>query len=872
MGRTFGRSLLLLVLAFAALPASAPAAEPPWCGTPEPDFSADVVPDGTDPADPPGSFPHIPHYAIGCTLEDIQERSRGRMTVDVIGKSATGRNMYGVVINRLRSRDERRAFRNWLAVRALALESPVTAQRLLRRMDDDVKVPIFIQGGIHGDEYEGVDAAIDVIEKYATTPYGTDPKIDEILSHAILVFNVIQNPDGRVFGVRQNGNGFDLNRDYLTQSQPETIASITLMKRWLAPEMIDMHGYLEPTLIEATTKPHNPSIEYDLWLKWNQSRIDYNEAALDAIGQDVQRPINDWCPEADPSPVDRSCPDTGVPPGPDVAEGWDDWGPFYGPMYHQHVGLDSSTVEMCAEAVKPAENWYRPCGGRAGARRIQNVVQESTIEFVVDHREDMLADELEIYRRGDVDAPRPPCCPDPFKPEFHNWMLDYPQAYVIPVGEGQRSDAEANRLVDWLLFNDIEVDELERDYRFGSQTFEEGSYVVWMAQPRRGLADTALNIGVDISSRINRLYAPPAAWSHGYLWGADTVTIADGATFSPRTDELRRPNRLKGSLPHGKVQGYTLQIDSPTAVRALNDLVRAGADTSLATAAFSGGPAGTAVFGADRDTKRALEDAAREFGLDFGKLAPGALPSLKPIERVPRIVVMSSLGSAPQGSTLPVARVDQSVWVLRELGFDAEPTSLAELNSAPTNPLLRGYDILYNTSGFPPATNNQGQPINTVARARIPEFFAAGGDYIGGQAGGATFLTGAGQVTGLTQGNAGGNGRSGIVYWDNTGGADSVITGAMPARDTAIVDPPTWLSAVPAGWAVDARLPTSGFFAAGLWPTSTWGSAPGSAIIAHGTNTANTSRLVLFANNPLYRADPEREWPMVATAAYWAHN
>jgi hypothetical protein len=34
-------------------------------------------------------------------------------------------------------------------------------------------------------------------------------------------------------------------------------------------------------------------------------------------------------------------------PGPDVAEGWDDWGPFYTAMFAQHIGLDSSTVEMC---------------------------------------------------------------------------------------------------------------------------------------------------------------------------------------------------------------------------------------------------------------------------------------------------------------------------------------------------------------------------------------------------------------------------------------------------------------------------------------------------------------------------------------------
>ena len=108
------------------------------------------------------------------------------------------------------------------------------------------------------------------------------------------------------------------------------------------------------------------------------------------------------------------------------------------------------------------------------------------------------------------------------------------------------------------------------------------------------------------------------------------------------------------------------------------------------------------------------------------------------------------------------------------------------------------------------------------------------------------------------------------MYWDNTGGANSVITGAMPARDTAIVDPPTWLTGLPAGWSVDARLPSTGFFAAGMWPADQWKTAPGSVIIAHGANA--TSRMVLFANNPLYRADPEREWPMVATAAYWAHN
>jgi hypothetical protein len=834
MARRFSRSFLLGALLLALAPATgASAAEPPWCGTPEPDAAANLDPTAV------GAFPHIPYYAIKCTLEDIQSRSHGRMHMQVIGKSATGRELFGVVINRLQTRQEQRDYLGWLGVRALMLREPIAAQKLLTRLGDDVKVPVFIQGGIHGNEYEGVDAAIDTIEKFATTPYGEDPKIDAILDHTILVFNPTQNPDGRIAGTRANGNGFDLNRDFLTQSQSETIASVGWMKKWLAPEMLDMHGYLTPTLIEATTKPHNPSIEYDNWLKWNQPRIDYNEAALNAIGQQIQRPINDWCPEADLPNPDGLC-DGGETPGPDVAEGWDDWGPFYGPMYQQHIGLDSSTVEMCNAPS---------CGGRAASRQIQNVVQQSTLEFVVAHRAEMFHDELVNYIRGDVDAPRPACCPDPFKPEFHNWMQDYPKAYVIPFGAGQRSDAEANRLVEWALFNDIEVNRIERDYRYNGQTFAAGSYVIWMAQPRRGLADTALSIGVDISPRIQRLYAPPAAWSHGYLWGADAVTIPDGAKFSPRTDEVQQPNRLHGGVEGGSgaPAAYTLELDSPTAVKALNMVLGQGVQASLAP--------GLVVFGTDSATVAALEAAGEQTGLMFRRLN-GTLPASEPIERAPRIAVLTGA-------------VDQSVWVLRQLGFTADPVPTATINTAPTDPLAN-YDVIYNTgSGFPSATN-------TTGRARLAAFFGAGGGYVGAQTTGVNFLNGSGtpatggQVAGLAAANAGGNGRSGIVYWDNTGGASSIITGAYPARDTAIVDPPTWLTAVPGTFTVDARLPTADFFAAGLWPNAGTTTAPGAAVIAHGTNTADTARLVVFANNPLYRADPEREWPMLSSAVYWA--
>ncbi len=78
------------------------------------------------------------------------------------------------------------------------------------------------------------------------------------------------------------------------------------------------------------------------------------------------------------------------------------------------------------------------------------------------------------------------------------------------------------------------------------------------------------------------------------------------------------------------------------------------------------------------------------------------------------------------------------------------------------------------------------------------------------------------------------------------------------------MDPPTWFTAIPATMTVDGRLPLAGYFLAGLWqPDAQSASAPGSAVIAHGTSIAGAARLTIFAMNPLYRADPEREWTML---------
>ncbi|HEX6685321.1 MAG TPA: M14 family zinc carboxypeptidase [Candidatus Limnocylindrales bacterium] len=852
---------LLMPLTILVVPTNPARAEiaPPWCGTPEPDAAASL-PDGTQPTHPAGSFPHIPHYAIGCTLESIAARSDGRMAVQVVGRSALGRDMFLVTINALDTPRQRREFHAWQQVRKVALSDPAAGQRLLDRFGDEVKVPLFIQAGIHGNEYEGVDASMRIIERLATTPYGTDAEVDRILDHAVVLVNVIQNPDGRIAGTRANGNGFDLNRDYLTQSQPETRASVGIIQEWLPPDVLDLHGYVTPTLVEGTTKPHNPSIEYDLWLRWNQSRIDANEAALASVGLDITVPIDDWCADGGPPGPSGLCSD-GNPPGPAVAEGWDDWGPFYTAMYAQHIGLNASTVEMCNRTdfacALPGTTLPPEKLGRLGSRLAQYTVAWSTLLFDVANRDDLLSDQLTFYRRGVQNAPRPECCPPPFD-EANNWMHEYPTAFVIPMGTGQRSEVEANRLVDWLLTNGVVVEEAKQAFTFAGRQYEAGSYVIPMAQARRGLVDTALGIGVDISDDIGQLYAPPAAWSHGFLWGADVVLIPRGAQFAPQTNRVNRSSHLTGGVEPGVASGYALVVDSPTAVRTLNQLVGQGVPAQLATSSFgsaTGGvlPAGSVLFPADAQTKVKLAAAGRANDLWFHRITGStAMPALEAIDRVPRVLVLT--GAA-----------NQDVWVLRNLGFPTDFISTAALNSAPEDP-LPAYDLIWNTGAYPAAAN-------PIARARLQAFFAGGGGYLGAGTNGAAFLTGGALVNGLTAASRSGNGRSAIVNWDNELGADSQLVGAFPARDTAIMDPPTWLTAVPPTWTVDGRLPGlpwSNVVASGFWsPDAQSASAPSSPVIVHGTATAGAARMVVFAMNPLYRADPEREWAMVAAAAYW---
>src|SRR5690625_3883840 len=827
-----------------------------WCASPEPGSSE------AEQQDDPLAV--IPGNAIRCTLEAFHDEAQAagvpeRMDVEVLGESVEGRELYGVVVNATETAEQRRDYQRWEKLHSVMETDPERAQELLESWGSEVKLPIFVEANIHGDEEEGTDATMQVLRDLVTTPRGTRPILDELLDHAFFVVHPSINPDGRYLGTRANANGFDMNRDLLVQGQPEIRTSITNMLEWLPPVGVTMHGYTN--MIQSMTKPHNPGYEYDLIVGWNQRRVDANEDALTAIGMDPIRQVNDWNENAEPSPP---------PVGPAYAEGWDDWGPFYTAGHASTWALDIQTVEMCNEGPG--------CNGRFGAKRMQYVSFYSSAKFWVENRNALLGDQAEIFRRGVSDEERVNCCDDPliaergFTEDEHNWMVEYPTAYVIPFdgqpqpqNPTQRSDAEANRLVQWLLDNNIRVERTMEPVTWQDTTYPEGSYVVPMDQAFRGLAMTTLGDGQDISDRIDRLYAPPGAWSKGLLGGADVIEVPrDDETFQPATTPIDSPNSLPAGTRIGDADWYAVNLRGQSEASAVLDALGGGQiDVELVSEPFTGAdqtemPAGSLVFGNDARTLRALRTAARETGLTVERGA-GARPAGAAVDDTPRVAVLVNDAEPTMDATL---------WSLqRVFGSDAEFVSVTEgpdsLQNAPTDPLA-DYDVIYNVGqDYPPVESE-------TARTRLQSFFDRGGGYIGtGQSpNNVDFLNDSDLLASpLTLDSQPADG--GIATWTNTG-ADGPITGGYAATDYLYLPTDiTYFTSTPAGSTIDGRYPgdASDIFVAGLW-TDRDDSARGAPVVVHGPTTAG-SRYVAYATDPFSRGDAERAWTLIAQAALW---
>ena len=373
----------------------------------------------------------IDYSEIGPKLREIEKNS-SRVRVEVMAQSAGGRDIYLVTIT---STDGLGRLGHYKQIRRLMTHNPERAQSTIERLDD-FKLPFFVNGGTHGIERPGVDACMELIEHFA---YDESAETLEILENFILLINPIQNPDGRVNSTRANGNGIDLNRDFITQSQPETKALAAVLADWNPLVLLDLHGFMPFMLIEPGTPPHNPNYEYDLYLEWALAQALAIKAEVkEQLGMDAMIPILEF------------------------ADSWDDWPPIYAAqyaMYHGSYGLTLETIK--------------------GDRSVEALVTAvmGALKFAVENKREMVMDQIEIFRRGFLDLPQQPVSQYilnqiPYD-QFEELMIqEFPEAYVIAMSPPlQQSAQQPHMLIDFLLANDIEVEKALHAFDLDNVTY-----------------------------------------------------------------------------------------------------------------------------------------------------------------------------------------------------------------------------------------------------------------------------------------------------------------------------------------------------------------------------------------------------------------
>ena len=168
-----------------------------------------------------------------------------------------------------------------------------TNDREAKKIIDSLPAVAWMAYSIHGNETSGSDAALGLIYHLLAS---NDPEINNLLENMIIIVDPIMNPDGRARFVksleqyrgtapnyddqslihtgdwpygRTNHYYFDLNRDWLYLTQPETQGRVALINEWKPQILVDAHemGAQDTFMTGPAREPINKNMDRDL-IKW----------------------------------------------------------------------------------------------------------------------------------------------------------------------------------------------------------------------------------------------------------------------------------------------------------------------------------------------------------------------------------------------------------------------------------------------------------------------------------------------------------------------------------------------------------------------------------------------------------------------------
>ncbi|WP_194408796.1 M14 family zinc carboxypeptidase [Microbacterium cremeum] len=803
----------------------------------------------------PASYPHQPALTVYPADENDATRlnetiafselapllnglmaQSDRISTQVVGQSTSGRDLYLVTVTAPEGRGETAQQTKW---REQIRTAPDKAAQD-RRLAANYKTPIWISANIHGNEWEGTDAAVQLIEQLAASQ---DPETIALLKKHRLYFSLSLNPDGRTIATRATALSLDGNRDMVTLTTPEARSFVATAQALQPLYAADFHGYTNVLQVEPCGPPHGENYEYDLFIPHGYALA--LRVETDVVAAAI--PGNRYYDRATGGTTTTNTGSIKIPYR-DTASGWDDYPPIFTAQYAAYHGAVTATVEL---PLGRTGSTTTPTNARINTE-VAKVTMESMLRYVAAHSDAILADQIEVFRRGLAGAPKTAlttagvaATPGPDEWKEHWDVADdqdpvqLPRAYVIPTGEGQRSASDAEALVDALLFHGVQVGALAHDTTVGGVTYPAGSFVVDMHQPRRGLANVLLDLGTDISGKVPSMY-DISAWSLAYLWGATVDKVGDttDAAIGGVVPLHRVPQ--DGVLPK-KAPYVAFDVAGVEDYRALNALLDADAPVWLLDD-------GRAVVGPEG--LAAAANAVVTYDIPFETVSDADIAALD------EATVLEEL-------TIAVAGTQDDVLALAELGFsDLVRVTAAGVQAgvATGTTGLEGADLLWVGSAF-------SLPAGSPGRQYVQAWVDAGGSIVGRTNQAFAVASTYGLVSGtVVAGNGSGNG---IVDVDVPEGS---IFSNHP-QDAAFIYPAYWFTGLGEGTVAQLTYADDPLLA-GHWRATGAGtngpaSAAGQASVVSG-EAASGARAVVFGTSPFFRTHPKGGMSQAAQAIFWA--
>jgi len=172
-------------------------------------------------------------------------------------------------------------------------DARITNDRVAKTLIDELPAIAWMAYSIHGNETSGADAALGIIYHLIASK---DIEVINMLDEMVIIIDPVMNPDGRArfaknleqyrgtapnyddqslihtgdwpYG-RTNHYYYDLNRDWVYLTQPETQGRVSLINEWKPQILVDAHemGSQDTFMTGPAREPINKNVDYDL-IKW----------------------------------------------------------------------------------------------------------------------------------------------------------------------------------------------------------------------------------------------------------------------------------------------------------------------------------------------------------------------------------------------------------------------------------------------------------------------------------------------------------------------------------------------------------------------------------------------------------------------------